>query len=387
MYRTSGKFFLIPILIWFVYGCTPLSSVSKTAQPERSNFTLKLLDVYTIPYNYKFKETIVGGLSGIDYDKKSQKYYIISDERSATSPSRFYTANINISNNKIANVEFLSVHSLTNSKEKTFPPLKEDPVNAADPESIRYNPIKKNLVWTDEGDKANRNGAFVLRNPSIYEMDLQGNYTDSFALPRNMLMKAGDEGPRTNGVFEGSTFDEGYQHLYVSLEEPLFEDGPRADVDYPNAPIRITKFDVKTRKPVAQYAYLLDAVARLPFPRDAFRVNGVSEILWLDDGRLLVMERSYSTGSLKCAVKVYVADLKNASDVSLIASLKDTSLFTPALKKLVLNIDNLNTHIDNVEGITFGPRLPNGNQSLIFIADNNFQMLQKQQVLLFEITP
>lgn len=385
MYFTKSNFLPLLVFIAWLSGCTPRTPLAKSTHHPKSDISLNLLDVYTIPYNLKFQETVVGGLSGIDYDKNTGKYYIISDERSATSPSRFYTAHIKISGNKINRVEFLETYPLTNSQGNVFPSLKEDPVNAADPESMRFNPVKNTLIWTDEGDKANRNGSLVLRNPFIYETDLQGHYKDSFYLPENMWMHQQEKGPRTNGVFEGSAFDGAYKYLYVSVEEPLFEDGPRADVDVANAPIRIIKFDVTSRKPVAQYAYLLDAVARQPFPRDAFRVNGVSEILWLEDEKLLVMERSFSMGRLGCTIKLYVADLKDATDVSTLYSLKDKNAYKAAPKKLLLNMDSLNQHIDNVEGITFGPVLPNGRPSVICIADNNFQSLQKQQVFLFEV--
>jgi hypothetical protein len=48
-------------------------------------------------------------------------------------------------------------------------------------------------------------------------------------------------------------------------------------------------------------------------------------------------------------------------------------------------MDDLGIYIDNIEGVTFGPRLPNGKRSLIFIADNNFNPLEQAQVLLFEV--
>jgi hypothetical protein len=38
-----------------------------------------------------------------------------------------------------------------------------------------------------------------------------------------------------------------------------------------------------------------------------------------------------------------------------------------------------------VEGITFGPKLANGNQSLVLVSDNNFSEKQKTQVFLFEV--
>ena len=48
-------------------------------------------------------------------------------------------------------------------------------------------------------------------------------------------------------------------------------------------------------------------------------------------------------------------------------------------------MDDLGIFIDNVEGITFGPKLANGNQSLVLITDNNFSDKQKTQVLVFEL--
>lgn len=378
------KFLWLVLLSVFFVSC---KTAQKTVAHHSGDFHIKYLDQYTIPHGLKFKDTWVGGLSGIDYDTSSHQYYIISDERSATTPSRFYTATIHIDKNKIKSVDFTSVHSLQNRYGQFFPSIKENPVEAADPESIRYNPVKKNLVWTSEGDKAQRNGNMVIVNPSIYEMDLTGNYLDSFELAQNLLMKAGEAGPRTNGVFEGSAFDGDATHLYVSVEEPLFEDGARADVDNAGAPIRITKFDVAKRKPVAQYAYLLDAVARKPIPATAFRVNGVPEILWLSKDKLLVIERSFSTGYLKCAIKIFVADLAKATNVLEEASLKNATKYRPVQKKLVFNFDSIGGHIDNVEGVSFGPVLPNGHRSLLFIADNNFQWLQKSQVFLFEVLP
>lgn len=364
-----------------LFSCAPRIATHNYATKPR----LKFLDVYVIPHNYKYEKTIVGGLSGIDYNKKNDEYYIISDERSATSPARFYTAKINIQRNKILGINFTDVNTLKQPDGNVFPPMKDDPLRAADPESIRYNSLKDNLVWSSEGDKATRNGIAVLRDPSVYEIDLKGNFIDSFQIPENMRMKIGDAGPRANGVFEGITYDNGCKNLYVSTEEPLFDDGRRADFDHSGAKIRITKYNQLTKQPVSQYVYLLDAVARKPLLADAFRVNGVSEILWYGDNKLLVMERSFSTGILSCTIKIYLADLNNATNVLNMPQLNNSVNYKPIAKKLLFNLDNLGRFVDNLEGITFGPELTNGNRSLILIADNNFQMLEKNQIFLFEI--
>lgn len=44
-------------------------------------------------------------------------------------------------------------------------------------------------------------------------------------------------------------------------------------------------------------------------------------------------------------------------------------------------------HIDNVEGITFGKKLPNGHDTLVLVADNNFNKEQQTQIIAFEVLP
>lgn len=43
--------------------------------------------------------------------------------------------------------------------------------------------------------------------------------------------------------------------------------------------------------------------------------------------------------------------------------------------------------IDNIEGPAWGPRLANGNRSLVLVADNNFADNQSTQFLAFEVRP
>ena len=54
-------------------------------------------------------------------------------------------------------------------------------------------------------------------------------------------------------------------------------------------------------------------------------------------------------------------------------------------KKLVLNLDDLGIPLDNVEGLTFGPRLRDGRQTVVLVSDNNFAASQFTQFLLFAL--
>ena len=381
--KNSTKLFLIGVLM---SSCTVQKTITLTEKSQ-----LKFIGEYDIPYNKNFQKTTIGGLSGIDYDSKHNIYYLISDDRSYINPARFYTAKIylnekgHLSNGHgIDSVQFLSVENLLQPDGRVYPNSKQDPFRTPDPEAMRYNPKTKELVWSSEGERIIKKDTAVLEDPSVDIISTNGNYTDSFILPSNMHMQITQNGPRQNGVFEGLSFTHNYKKLLVSVEEPLYEDGPRAGLKDSSAWIRIIKYDVKTRRPEAQYAYQIDPVAYPADPAGAFKINGVPDILAINDHQLLVVERSFSTGRKPSTIKVYLAEMDAASDISQVSSVKNY-LFRPVLKKLLLNMDELGIYIDNVEGVAQGPRLSNGHQTLIFVSDNNFSKEEITQLLLFEI--
>jgi len=362
-------------------------SVNKSAGQSqvREIHSLKFLGEYDIPHKMNFDGTVIGGLSAIDYDAKNDVYYIISDDRSSFNPARFYTVKIKLKNDKIDTVVFKKVTTLKQQNGKVYPSSAEDPVHTPDPEGIRYNPTTKKLIWTSEGERIVRTGKTILEDPTITEIDSNGHYRDSFELPANMHMHATENGPRQNGVFEGLTFSGDYKKLYVNVEEPIYEDGNRAGLGDSTGWIRIIKFDTKTKKPEAEYGYQIDAVANPPLIPGSFKINGIPDILWIAPEKVLVTERSFSTGYVKCVIKVYLADLSKATNVIHKSSLKDGKTFIPAKKKLLLNMNSLHIYTDNIEGATFGPILKNGHRSLVFVSDDNFAVFQKTQLLLFEI--
>jgi hypothetical protein len=373
--------FVSALITWFMASC----SAQKYGQKTPHINGLQFLDSYVIPFNKNFDSTIIVGLSGIDYDSKKGVYYLISDDRSAKNPARFYTAKININQNKIDTVLFLKTTFLKNKVGNFYPNSQQDPSHTPDPEALRFNPKNNTFAWSSEGERIVNPQKTILENPAITEISITGNYLDTFQLPPQLHMQATENGPRQNGVFEGLTFANNYKKMYVSVEEPLYNDGSRAGTHDSTAVCRIIKYDVASKQAIGQYAYVIDAVAHDPFPPNAFKVNGISDILWLGNDQLLVIERSYSTGRLSCTIKVFLADISQAENIHEVASLKNKLFLKTISKKLLLNMDDLGFYIDNIEGVTFGPTLPNGKKSLLFVADNNFSFFQKSQILLFEI--
>ena len=368
-------FFSISIFI----SCSNLKQVSQNNSAPK----LKFINSIEIPFNQEFQNTKIGGLSGIDYDKKKDLYYIICDERSQENFSRFYTAKINIKNDTLQAIDFKESNTLKNEAGNTFGNWLTTPETSADPEDIRYNPKTNSLIWSSEGARVVTNDKTVLQNPSITFMDLKGNFKNQLKLPANLEIHKEKKGPRNNGTLEGITFNKNFKTIYTSVEEPLFEDGDQATTSKGGL-IRLYEFNVKSKENTAQYGYQLDAVAKEPKPKGAFSVNGVAAIQYYSKNQLLVLERSYSTGTQACTIKVFLCDFKKATNVKNHESLVNQKIELSS-KKLILNMDDLGVFTDNIEGLTFGPKLSNGNRSLIFVSDNNFSAIQKTQVLLFEV--
>jgi hypothetical protein len=370
------------LLAFFSFTFVSCSSVKTNKTTNNSpNFTL--LNSIEIPFNKEFKNTVVGGLSSIDYDAKNDLYYFICDDRAVYNDARFYTAKIHLGTNKIDSVAFQNVISLKNAAGAKYSNWEQQPEKSIDPEELRYNPKTNSVVWSSEGARVISKDFSVLQHPAIQTATVNGNFVNRFDLPANLNMQKEEKGPRNNGVLEGITFNKNYRTLYTSIEEPLYEDDSKASLTKGGL-IRLYSFDVKSGKNKAQYAYELDPIAQEPNPKDGFAVNGVSAIQYYGTDQLLIVERSYSVGKQACTIKVYLCDFSKATDVKNIASLQHQT-FTAASKKLILNMDNLGVFIDNIEGLTFGPKLANGKQSLLFVSDNNFSDKQKTQVLLFEV--
>lgn len=379
-FKTTCKKFVFPAII-LLCSC---AGTKKLIQPTPDISAIKLIGQYEIPYNMVYNKTIVGGLSGIDYDQKDGICYIICDDRSDKNPARFYTAKIYLQEKGIDSIVFTGVHFLLQPEGTVYPNNKQNRFQTPDPEAMRYNPLSGTLIWTSEGERIVSEKDTVLEDPAILVINKNGDYIDSFPLPVNLEMHATPNGPRKNSTLEGISFADNYRTLYASVEEPLYEDGPAADVKDNDVFCRLYKFDVKTKTCIAQYAYKLAPVAHPAVPESAFKINGIPDIMDIGNNKLLVIERSFSTGRLPCTIRLFIADLSGATDISNM-NLKNNTGFIPSKKKLLLNMDDLGIYTDNIEGVTFGPLLPNGHKTLLFIADNNFNALEKTQIFLFEI--
>lgn len=386
MKPVSQLFFVYSVLFIVLSSCST-TKYAAVKQNETSISSVKFLDEYIMPLNPIFQNTVVGGLSGIDYDVKQNQYYMISDDPSQRSPARIYTAQIDIKENKIDTVRVTGVTYILQENGKPYPKYGTDKRVKPDGESVRYNPLTKQWLWSSEGERLFKDGDTTIVQPGLTFISTAGKFLDTIPMPKGFQFTKTESGPRKNALFEGLTYADQYKTLYASLEEPLYQDGPQAAFEYDKALTRILKFDVATKKNIAQYAYNLGAMPVKPTVENDWNVNGISEILAINNHTLLVMERAWAKGhDDHTFLKLYLVDLWSAEN-----EIENRSFLQnppkPLTKKLLFDFDSLKRHIDNFEGVTFGPKLPNGHQSLIFCVDNNFGKSQVQQFFLFEIIP
>lgn len=302
--------FLITICV--LASCTT-GKFAKTNHKETTISAIKFLNEYVIPLNTSFQNTLVGGLSGIDYDAKSDQYYLISDDPSQFSPARIYTAKIKILNNKIDTVQVVGVTFLKQENGKEYPKYGTDKTLKPDGESARYNPKTNQIIWSSEGERLFKNGDSIIVQPTLTFISPAGDFIDTIPLPKGFHFTKGESGPRKNALFEGLSFADSYKTLYVSLEEPLYQDGRKASYHFDGALTRILKFDVTSKRNTAQYAYNLGELPVLPTVDSDWNLNGISEILAVNNHTLLVVERGWAKGNDDHTfVKLYLVDLNDA---------------------------------------------------------------------------
>jgi 3-phytase/alkaline phosphatase D len=358
-------------LVWVDVASFPPSD------PDRLTVTdVELLGEVTFDTGFTFSGTEVGGLSGIAYDPENSVYYAISDDRSQINPARFYTLTINVGDGNLqaGDVNFTGVTTLLDAGGQPFPEL------SLDPEGIALTDDSM-LYISSEGDA----GAATPIDPFVNRFTLAGEQTAELPVPEKFLPTT-DNGIRNNLAFESLTLTPDGLFLYTATENALKQDGPAADVNQASR-ARVLKYDRLTGQPVAEYVYITDPVAEAPDPVDDFRTNGLVELLATDNnGTLLALERSFSVGKGN-TVKLYEArtqgalDVANTEDLFWEAEGEPFEIDPPIVKRLLVDFADLGITPDNLEGMTFGPTLPDGRRTLIVVSDNNFNDTQVTQFL------
>lgn len=324
-----------------------------------------------------------GGISGIDFDARSGRWWLLSDDRSEHAPARFYEATITVGGLSTPRID--AVHTLRRADGEPFARFGSPQGEPADGEALRADPCGDTLWWTSEADPPRGFPAAIHRSTR------DGRHAGSVALPANLQSpRDGLRGPRPNRSIEGLAFVPDGGAAWLALEAPLIEDGPLPTRDA-GALLRFTRLSRDGR--AQQYAYPLDALTHEGRGGQRRADLGVSEILAVDADTLLVVERAgheVDDNAFAFAVRLYLADVATADDVAAWPTLAGR---TPATmrKRLLLDLADAApalglAAIDNIEAAAWGPRLPDGRATLLLVSDDNFSPRQATQWLWFAVT-
>lgn len=347
-----------------------------TPGAQRVGPALEFLGQAIVPTGTMFEGTVVGGLSSMAYDEDAEVYYAISDDQVG---ARYYTLQIDVADGTLADgdVEFVDVMTLLAPGGSPYE------ASSLDPEGLTLT-ADGDLIITSEGFAARAIPPFIRR----YALD--GTYISDFVVPTPFLPSDPSVGVRQNLGFEAAAVTRSGRNLFVGTEGALVQDGPAATIAN-GSPARILRYDLARpradRQLERQFVYHDDPVAEPPVPDTNFSVNGLVELLPFSDQFLLSMERSFSVGAPGTGntIKIYGVQLGSATNVNGADSLSEIKRIRPAKKTLLLDLRTLGIPLDNVEGMTLGPRLPDGRRSLILVSDNNFAATQFTQFLLFAL--
>ena len=376
-------FLVFSLVLSAMAGLSAQTFTAKAKDNQVSIASYELIGTVNIPTGTQFEGTEIGGLSSITYDPQRGVYYAISDDQGTIDPVRYYTLNIDVSDGQLdpGDITFLDVTKILDASGMPYAPGSLDP---------------EGLVLTHEGSLYFTSEGFASRTPPVdpfvNRMNLNGHQTRSLIVPTKFLPDgAGTQGVRNNLAFESLNVTPDERNLITASEGALAQDGPAANLGQTSF-ARILQYRLSSGQPEDEYVYVVNPIAEIPVPPDQFRVNGLVELLPLDNlGTMLAMERSFSVGAGN-TIWLYEIETQGATTVAGYFSLYPNGVneppvpFVPVTKRLILNVEaDLWIEPDNLEGMAFGPALPDGRLPLILVSDNNFDPTQTTQFIVLAV--
>jgi len=263
-----------------------------------------------------------------------------------------------------------------------------------DPEGIRIlNPATAEMLSAPRG-------AFVISDeygPAIDLFAPDGRRLQRFDIPQSFRIDRASADPteelpphnlrgrQANRGFEGLAISPTGDKLFAIAQSPLIQDHALSPGNKRRGVhVRILELEIPTGR-TRQFIYTL-ASPKL----------GISELLAIDDHRMLVLERDGEGGEEARSRAIYQIDLAAATDISTTPALPERDLpaeIIPVAKRPFLDLLDPRYALagknmpEKIEGLTFGPTLPDGRRTLIVTSDNDLKEEQPTWVWVFAIAP
>ena len=393
--RTVGA--VVVVSLCLTAGCARLPHPVRQGPPPSAKSVaspvgLSLAGEFIIPTGATFEATgaaEIGGLSGCVYDAASDEVLVVSDGRE---PPRFYTLKVRPGGDAggTLTVVPLSVTYVQTAHDRRDLPF------VLDFEGITI--AGGDVILSSEGENSDTEG----EQPAVLRFDRQGRFRGSLEIPDLFLGGPADgalQGMRENEAFESLTSTPDGLRLITGAEGPLRQDDNDAGFD---RPVRTRLLEMvrtgREWRPARQLVYELEPVKRPPWSGPSAISSGLVDLVALEGGRLLSLERSFvrERGGERRGVngiRLFEIDTAGADDVSTVTSLRERPEARPVGKRLVLDVDDLRPRLgpelqtlENFEAMCEGPRFADGGRSLLLVSDNNFSANQRTAFLIFRMS-
>lgn len=351
------------------------TAVSAQDSLQIDNTGLELISELRVSSETMFNEVPFGGISGLFPLDQEGRFVALSDDRSEEGDARFYEISIGLGDDQSLNMEIFSQTTLLTEDGAPFG------TKTVDPEGIVFDAESGNYIWVSEID-ASKNAMMRVANAD-------GEFVRNYDLPQGFLNSEDGVGHVASASLESIAITPDGSTLYIATENALQQDGPRATPTQAT-PIRIIQMDKATGEVQAEFLYVGDPVGTVATDEDRpWSDNGLTELLSLGDGRFIATERNgWHLGGFEFgfAIKAYLVDVNGATDIQDIESLAEAEIarIQPVQKTLLVDFSQLGLEsVDNIEAMTMGPII-DGEQSILFASDNNFDGRQVTQFLLMK---
>jgi 3-phytase len=309
---------------------------------------VELKQTWNIPHKEKFKQTRIGGLSGLFY--QDNKIYAVSDDRGRFGPARIYEFLLARKNNEFSLKAEDVILLNPQKKSKDYVLL--------DLEGLAF--WQHQWILSSEGDLNKK----PRISPEILSYNGERLGRNFVSIPSEFLPNASgmlNHGLKNNMAFEGLTIDAAKKKLYLLSEADLIQDKNSGE----NVSSYLLAYDLESKKFLQKRKIYFETGLQL------FLYFGASEITYWKDNKFFILTRgvSFSSGGkFDCAL--WLLDLDESEN----EILKPKMIFDFKAAKLVQNYEGMTLFKD-----------PAGVEFIVVVSDDNFDKAEFTEFLFLKV--
>lgn len=317
---------------------------------EKNKVEFEVKQKITMPFKLKYKNTFLGGLSGLKYEANS--LFAVSDDRGRFGPPRIYEFKV-LKNKNDFNLKIESVLLLTKkNKLKSF--------HLLDLEGLEFHQGK--WLLSSEGNLHSKPRVVpdVLSFVPEASANRDGLKSNWLKIPDEFLPNGSgvlNKGLKNNMAFEGMTKDS--SKLYLLSESNLLQD--KSEIE--NVSSYLLSYSLESKELIQQQKIYFNTGAKF------FLYFGASELIFWKEKKFFILTRGVGlSAELAYDCQLWLLDLddKNQMEAGII---QPTLLLDLKAEKMDQNYEGLALYKDGQD------------EYLIIASDDNFNKLEKTEFI------